>query len=158
MTWRFYEMLPGALRYFNANWLSSARDEQFEILTSQVQKTPPNSNCPILHDLWRVGLSHLSRLISSSSRGDSPISGGTRVKSEVQAAARDLSAHPLPHSPPARVLTSASARTVPADCGSDAQNGSAVVTDACRIVLGCHAGDVDFEGGTTQVRELKYMN
>jgi hypothetical protein len=47
MTWRFYEMLPGALRYFNANWLSSARDEQFEILTSQVQKTPPNSNCPI---------------------------------------------------------------------------------------------------------------
>jgi len=107
------------LRYFNANWLSSARDEQFEILTSQVQKTPPNSNCPILHDLWRVGLSHLSRLISSSSRGDSPISGGTRVKSEVQAAARDLSAHPLPHSPPARVLTSASARTVPAGRGRD---------------------------------------
>jgi hypothetical protein len=55
---------------------------------------------------------------------------------------RDITTHPpLPpdHSKPARVLTSASARTVPAGCGSNdltAQNGVAVVANARGMVSG----------------------
>ena len=41
---------------------------------------------------------------------------------------------------PARVWTSASARTVPAVCGSDDP-----AADAGCMVSGCHAGDVDSE-------------
>ena len=49
-----------------------------------------------------------------------------------------LCALTMPHSQPARVSTSASARTVPAGCGSDDQDGGAV-----GMVSGWHAGDVD---------------
>ena len=56
--------------------------------------------------------------------------------------------HPPDHSHPARVLTNASARNVPAGCGSDdltSQNGVAVVADAVGMVSTCHAEDVELE-------------
>ena len=51
----------------------------------------------------------------------------------------------MDRSQPARVWTSASARTVPADCGSDltAQDGVAVAADAVGIVVVLHVGDVE---------------
>jgi len=65
-----------------------------------------------------------------------------QVKSEVQATASDCELMPPPHldhSQPARVWTSASARTVPTGCGSDdllAQDGVAIVAAAVGMVLG----------------------
>jgi hypothetical protein len=39
-----------------------------------------------------------------------------------------------------------------------AQDGDAEAVDAVGMVLGCHAGDVDFEGATAQDFELTYIN
>jgi regulator of RNase E activity RraA len=59
------------------------------------------------------------------------------VESGVQDVVSDVTTHPAPHSQPARVSTSASARTVPAGCDDlTAQNGDAVVADAVGLVVG----------------------
>ena len=91
-------------------------------------KTPPNGKMPhftrfmacwnVLHLKGGGGVG-----ISSASPGTYAISGGTRIKSGVQAAAHHGESPPPQ---PARVWTSASARTVPAGCGSDDQDGVGV--------------------------------
>jgi len=118
----------------------------------RLNKLSRTQNAAFYTIIWRAGLFHLNRSISSVSAGDWPSSGGTRVKSEVQAAASDITTHsadPPPRSQPARVLTPASVQNVPAGCGSDhaSQNGFAVAANARGMVSGWHAGHVDFGVG-----------